>query len=215
MFRSTRSVPDRKDPVAGLPRRHDDLLDVLEAGVVLVGPDGIVDIANLAASRLLSVPAEELRGKPPGAWIEALEDGQAEGTGFASGAPARRLRMRRRTIDSHAQGEFVILIDPAEPTPSDALRRLRSLEDSLRELSVISHNINNPLTALLGRAQILKATAKGDPHVEKAAHVIEESAARIAELARELSRTLRDCRREAVDSIVAAEGNEVVGAARD
>lgn len=87
-------------------------------------------------------------------------------------------------------------------SPAEALQKIERLEEALRVLSVISHKINNPLTALLGRAQILKAKAQGDPNFEKAASVIEESASRIADLARELSRTLKDARQDSVDQLL-------------
>ncbi len=195
-----------------------DVLNLMDTGVVVVGRDGLVASTNAAASKLLSVEADELLGKTLGSWTETSKNAENEGTAPAPGSPTRRLRVRRRTIDPTGAGVTVFLIDLAEPTSSEALARLRQLEGTLRELSTISHDISNPLTALLGRSQILKATSQGDPRVEKAAHVIEESASRISELARELSRTLRDGRQQAVDSIAAVEKSasaSPVGAARE
>jgi signal transduction histidine kinase len=80
--------------------------------------------------------------------------------------------------------------------------RLEKLADLLRTLGVLSHKINNPLTALLGRAQILRAKAETDPSVAKAAQVIEESAIRIADLIRELARVVKEGRQEAVDRVL-------------
>lgn len=95
---------------------------------------------------------------------------------------------------------------------SDASERLLRLEETLRVLSVISHKINNPLTALLGRAQILKAKAQGDPNFEKPATVIEESASRIADLARELSRVLKEARQDSLDQLLEADYGKRSGA---
>jgi len=61
-------------------------------------------------------------------------------------------------------------------------------------LSDLAHRINNPLTSLLGRAQILGLKKGIDPQVDKAAHVIEESARRIAAYVRELADIVRDGR---------------------
>jgi signal transduction histidine kinase len=72
----------------------------------------------------------------------------------------------------------------------------------LRTLSVLSHKINNPLTALLGRAQLLASRAGADPHVTKSTSVIEESALRIAELIRELAIVVKEGRQEAVDKVL-------------
>jgi nitrogen-specific signal transduction histidine kinase len=58
-------------------------------------------------------------------------------------------------------------------------------------MRALSHAINNPVTALLGRAQMLSARNHDDPHVAKTAVVLEESASRVADLARSLSALLR------------------------
>lgn len=58
---------------------------------------------------------------------------------------------------------------------------------SLRELC---HRINNPLTTLIGRSQLLSMTAKGDPGLLKSAQAIGESSERIADYVRELARVV-------------------------
>lgn len=55
---------------------------------------------------------------------------------------------------------------------------------TLRELC---HRINNPLTTLIGRSQLLSMTAKDDPGLLKSAQAIGESSERIAAYVRELS----------------------------
>jgi signal transduction histidine kinase len=72
---------------------------------------------------------------------------------------------------------------------------------------VLSHKINNPLTALLGRAQILQVQKGNDPGVVKAAAVIEESSLRIAELIRELAQVVKDGRQDALDELLDMSGN--------
>jgi len=94
----------------------------------------------------------------------------------------------------------------------ELLARLVRLEAALREMSVVSHKINNPITALLGRAQMLRARAHSEPMVEKSVLVIDESAGRITELAKELSKLLKEARREFPDSAPELEQREPVGA---
>ncbi len=77
------------------------------------------------------------------------------------------------------------------PKPSNETQRLERLEEAIRLLRVISHEINNPLTALLGRAQLLRSKVQGDPRAEKAAQVVEESASRLVDLARDMSGVLK------------------------
>ena len=77
-----------------------------------------------------------------------------------------------------------------------SMERIETLEEAIRRLRTISHEINNPLTALLGRAQILRSKVQGDPRAEKAAQVIEESASRLVDLAREMSGVLKGVGRD-------------------
>lgn len=83
--------------------------------------------------------------------------------------------------------------------------RIDRLGEVLRTLSVLSHKINNPLTSLLGRAQLLQALGGADPKVVKAAAVILESAGRIADLVRELALVVREGKQEALEELLSME----------
>ena len=61
---------------------------------------------------------------------------------------------------------------------------MKELLDAQRKLC---HNINNPLTAIMGRAQIMQLRQESDPHVIKMVQVVEESAKRVTTYVRELS----------------------------
>jgi signal transduction histidine kinase len=64
----------------------------------------------------------------------------------------------------------------------------------LERLGALAHRINNPLTSLVGRAQILGLKKGIDPQVDKAAQVIEDSAKRIAAHIRELADLVREAK---------------------
>jgi len=61
---------------------------------------------------------------------------------------------------------------------------IQEIFDAQRKLC---HSINNPLTAIMGRAQILQLKQESDPQVIKLVQVVEESAKRVATYVRELS----------------------------
>ena len=63
-------------------------------------------------------------------------------------------------------------------------------------LADLSHKINNPLTSLLGRAQLLRQRGNSDPYVVRAAEVIEECSRRIADHLREISALVKEHRSE-------------------
>ena len=62
------------------------------------------------------------------------------------------------------------------------------------QLADLSHKINNPLTSLLGRAQLLRQRGNSDPYVARAAEVIEECSRRIADHLREISNLVKEHR---------------------
>jgi signal transduction histidine kinase len=110
-----------------------------------------------------------------------------------------RLAVSRRSHGMPEEGEETVVIrDVTEQamavgsgTPSERLA------ETLRTVGVLTHKVNNPLTALLGRVQLLRARADGDSSAVRAARVVEESAHRVAELIRELATVAKEGRDEA------------------
>ena len=75
-------------------------------------------------------------------------------------------------------------------------RELEELGEFMSGLSQLAHAMNNPLTSLMGRAQLLTIRKDLDPDVAKAARVIEASGQRIADHVKELAQTVRARREE-------------------
>ena len=86
-----------------------------------------------------------------------------------------------------------------------AEQKVESLERELRErqqrlaetfarLSKLTHQINNPLTSLIGRAQLLPMMGSDEARTQKALKVIEESSRRVADLVRELAYVVKESR---------------------
>jgi signal transduction histidine kinase len=82
--------------------------------------------------------------------------------------------------------------DPAAETAS----AVSQFEELLGRMSVLHHKINNPLTSLLGRAQMLPLKLRqGDAEqVARAVEVIEDSSRRVAALIQELSSAVSQAR---------------------
>jgi signal transduction histidine kinase len=89
---------------------------------------------------------------------------------------------------------------------SEKRHRLERLQEVLKTLSVLAHKINNPLTALLGRAQLLRAYSGADPKVVKTISVMEESATRIADLVKELAGVVKEGKQAALSEPLKMEG---------
>ena len=84
-------------------------------------------------------------------------------------------------------------------------RVLGEHERSWEALAALSHKINNPMTSLIGRVQLLRQKSHGDPYVDRAVEVIEESSMRVVEYLREMAALVKQRRAELRD--LASRGN--------
>ena len=181
--------------------RLDGVLSALSSGVMIFDANDACLKAN-GAARTLTGAADDAslaqliqRGVP--------HDGEAEIDLPDAAGGRRTLLVARRAMFGDPGSAVVLLTDVTERNRAVEERvRLEKLAEVLRTLSVLSHKINNPLTALLGRAQILQAQKAGDPAVAKAAGVIEDASIRIADLIRELAQVVKDGRQDAVDDLL-------------
>jgi signal transduction histidine kinase len=181
--------------------RLDGVLAALSSGVMIFNADGAFLTANVTARELAGAADDSAlarliaHGVPRG--------GEAEIDVPVAGGARRTLLVARRPMTGDPGSEVVLVTDVTERNRAVEERvRLEKLSEVLKTLSVLSHKINNPLTALLGRAQILQAHKTSDPSVVKAAAVIEDASLRIAELIRELAQVVKDGRQGAVDALL-------------
>jgi hypothetical protein len=166
--------------------RLDGVLSALSSGVMIFDEGGA---CLKALARLID------SGVP--------RDGEAEIDLPAAAGARRTLLVARRPMAGDPGSTVVLVTDVTERNRAVEERvRLEKLAEVLKTLSVLSHKINNPLTALLGRAQILQAQKSTEPGVAKAAAVIEEASIRIADLIRELAQVVKDGRQDAVDDLL-------------
>jgi nitrogen fixation/metabolism regulation signal transduction histidine kinase len=182
----------------------DNLLETLDSGILILDAGGVVQTANRAASRLVKDLGDNPRGRQADAALAQVprgSDGEVRVRG--EDGSARVLLVARRDLDRQSSSEVVLVSDITERARRlEEQHRIEKLSEVLQTLSVLSHKINNPLTALLGRAQMLKLVKEGDTASAKGLAVIEESAQRIADLIRELAQVVKDGRQEAVDRIL-------------
>ena len=181
--------------------RLDGVLASLPSGVLIFDAKGACVTANEAARELSGAEddtalARLIEGGVP-------REGEAEIDLPTPAGGRRTLLVTRRAMPGSPGNDVVLVTDVTQRNRAVEERvRLEKLAEVLKTLAVLSHKINNPLTALLGRAQILRSRQGTDPHVVKASGVIEDASLRIAALIRELTEVVRDGRQNAVDHLL-------------
>ena len=191
------------DAEAGSDRLR-GVIDSIAAGIVVLDREGKVLGANRAVGELIGKDPDRLLGEPFESWIEKVEansDGEIHVR-----MPEVGLRVRlisRRDLAGAAGGEVVLINDITE---RDRIVKERHYKEKMHGLmqtiGMLTHQINNPLTSLLGRAQILRMKADGNEDVLKAASVIEESARRISGLIQDLSELACTGDREELEDMI-------------
>lgn len=183
--------------------RLETVVAALDSAILLVSPEGRVALASGAVDTLLDGRVAEGAPLPPP--FHGIPFG-GDGDLVTRGADGndRVLAVSRRLLgESGCDGEVVLIHDvTARRAAAEAQARVEKLHEVLRTLGVLSHKINNPLTALLGRAQLLRARADAEPAVAKSAAVVEESARRVADLIRELATVAKEARAEAIERVL-------------
>ncbi len=180
-----RSAQNLREQVQALDeerRAMNAVLSSMEEGIVLVGPDGKVHLANAAAgSHLGTVPAV-LAGVLPLGLQQAIRRTAAERRGEAveveTGAPSRWLR--GATIPVSDDGSVLLVL--RDVTASKRLEHIR--RDFVANAS---HELKTPAASIRATAETIRTAADDDPSViPRFAEQLDREAVRLSRIVSDL-----------------------------
>jgi len=116
----------------------------------------------------------------------------------------RDAEARNRTLQRHLETTMAEMVRDAGETAEVDVRALGELFSTLSRLC---HKINNPLTSIMGRAQMLQAKVKEDDGLGKSVGVIEESSKRVAGLIQEMANLVVQGRKEFAEDYDSSRGS--------
>ncbi|MFB3816399.1 MAG: response regulator [Candidatus Methylomirabilales bacterium] len=179
-----------------------EVAEASPAPLALLDPDGRIERANRALAELLGRGADELTGRTASRLLDGLEAPPAESAlsrcletceaVSEDWTPPGSCRVFLRTYSPlrDAQGALAGVVLTAVDVSEEQRRERRrghaeSTADLQRLISGLAHELNNPLTALLGHAQFL-LLAGADEKVGRRAEIIVQEAERMAKIVRNL-----------------------------
>jgi two-component system phosphate regulon sensor histidine kinase PhoR len=185
--RMQRDLAQRRDQMAGNADRLQTVLSSMTEGVLAVGPDKSILLANEAARQQLEFATPDAEGRSLVAVTRARAVNEAVGQALAGPAPVvrefdapgptrRRLALRATRLPGDpCPGVVIVLHDMTE------IRRLESLRREL--VANVSHELKTPLAAIKGYAETLRLGAINDQeHNLHFVRRIEEQADRLHQL---------------------------------
>jgi PAS domain S-box-containing protein len=187
-------------------RQLQEMIDGASDLILLVDPEARVTYAN-SRTAWLGEPRERLTGR---SLLEFIADGEA-GARLAEGIRRRRrdlheLELRNPAVPGHAPVVAQLSLSPLAPgRPGEAAcliilrdltesrraeeqaRRAETLEAVMLAAVAVNHEINNPLTAIVGNLYLLRRELEGQsPELLQRIDLAERSARQIEEVARKL-----------------------------
>ncbi len=177
-------------------RRRDweEAIDAIDLAVLIIDRNGRVLRANRALGDLVGQPAPGVPGKP---WIDLVAEAWHPGIARALASPATEameLQLGPRTIAVTAYaadpigGQMVLLFEDQTDRRrmQDRLVQSEKLTAIGQLIAGVAHDLNNPLTSVVGFADFLAELAEVPPRIREPLRVIQQEAERASKIVKNL-----------------------------
>lgn len=169
---------ERASDIYRLQRLNEQIVQQMQAGLMLVDGAGHTRLMNAAASRLLDPGRPPIleQGRPVSDYSEDLarrlqrfqRDGQQSGSPCRRAVDGAEILTRFVSIDAEGEGQGQVLVVLEDYAPVVAQAQALKLSSLGRLAGSIAHEIRNPLGAISHAAQLLQES----PHISPDDHRI-------------------------------------------
>ena len=180
----------RASDLYNLQRLNEQIVQHMQAGILLVGGDGIVRIMNKAASSLLAPerPITVEQGRQLADYSSELayqfelwrDNGQHRARPFSTMEDAPPLIAHFRELQPNISGEALIFVE--DYTPVTQYAQSLKLTSLGRLTASIAHEIRNPLGAMSHAAQLLQESPNISDEDRRMADIMVENSTRVNQI---------------------------------
>lgn len=181
-------------------RSWDETVDAISLALCILEPNGRLRRANRAFASLIGVPSTSIVGRP---WLELLPPGWADGISTAL-SQAAATHVASREIDLRAsdrsfsvtafplgresRGPVVLLFEDQTDRHrlQDQLIQSEKMSAIGQLIAGVAHDLNNPLTSVIGFADFLLETGDVPPRMLEPLRVVQQEAERAASIVKNL-----------------------------
>ena len=193
---------NRASDLYNLQRLNEQIVQHMQAGILLVGGDGVVRIMNKAASTLLAPerPITVEQGRQLADYSDELayqfeqwrDTGQHRARPFTIMEDAPPLIAHFRELQPNTDGEALIFVE--DYTPVTQYAQSLKLTSLGRLTASIAHEIRTPLGALSHAAQLLRESSQLSDEDRRMADIMVENSIRVNQI---VENVMQISRREA------------------
>jgi len=177
------------------PTGWDQVVDAIALALCTVNPAGQLERGNRAFLELLGLPGDRAVGRP---WTDVMPANWREAIHAALATPAPDeivLRVGNRAIGVTAfplgpggcHGAVLLFEDQTERRGlQDRLIQSEKLSAIGQLIAGVAHDLNNPLTSVIGFADFLAESADAPPRIREPLRVVQQEAERASKIVKNL-----------------------------
>jgi two-component system sensor histidine kinase PilS (NtrC family) len=186
--RTGEKLEARESDLAAVTALQEAIVQSVAAGLVTLDSEGRITFLNRAGEQITGLRAEDVRGEPAALWFSGMQEQTGRDETDFENVRGERLRLgythfALRGRDGTPIGRAVIFQDLSGLRDmEERVQRSERLADIGRVAAGLAHELRNPIAAMSGSIELLRAGIALSPDEARLMDIVTREAARLNEL---------------------------------